>query len=216
MAELLGSMKDDPAMQAEFEKMMSGLDDSVVQEGLTASNGTMPTSNAKEATAAATSKPVKPSPSTDNFQETIQKTMERMKSSGDSASAAAATSSEDDMLAKMLKQMEKGGFPGMDGSSEDDFNNMLMGMMEQLTSKDVLYEPMKELHTKFPDWLEKNASTANPEDVSRYKEQQKLVSEIVARFDKPGYKDADKGDRDYIVERMQKVISCSIEIPCCG
>ena len=82
---------------------------------------------------------------------------------------------------------------------------MLMTMMTQLTNKEILYEPMKELHDKFPGWLEKNASSTDREELGRYREQQKLVGQIGGRFERKGYTDENEQDREYIVERMQKV-----------
>lgn len=89
--------------------------------------------------------------------------------------------------------------------SEEDFSKMLMGMMEQLTNKEILYEPMKELDEKFPAWLEKNREATNREDLERYLEQQRLVREIVSKFEEGGYSDENAQMREYIVERMQKV-----------
>ncbi|KAF4551789.1 Peroxisomal membrane protein import receptor PEX19-like protein [Elsinoe fawcettii] len=200
MAELLGSLGQNPEMQAELETMMKELGNVASKEG--ASDSTLEAPQPE--TTSSTGAKAKKSPE-DSFQETIRKTMERMQNSGESASAAAASSSEEDMFAQMLKEMEKGNFPGLDGGSEDDFNKMLMGMMEQLTNKEILYEPMKDLHDKFPEWLKNNADKTNAEDLARYKEQQSLVGEIVARFDRPGYSDENKDDRDFIVERMQKM-----------
>jgi peroxin-19 len=138
-----------------------------------------------------------------NFQETIKKTMERMQSSGDAAGAAAASSSQDDMLAQMMASMEGGGFGGE--GNDEDFSKILMGMMEQLTNREILYEPMKELNDKFPKWMENNSAKTDADDLKRYKEQQVLVKEITERFERKGYSDENAGDREYIVERMQKV-----------
>lgn len=141
-----------------------------------------------------------------SFQETIAKTMERMQSSFDTATSAAASSSQDDILAQMLASMESGGFGGGEGGDED-FSKILMGMMEQLTNRDILYEPMKELDDKFPKWMEENKDKVDKEDLKRYEEQKSLVREIVGRFDRKGYSDGNAQDREYIVERMQKVCS---------
>ena len=139
-----------------------------------------------------------------NFQDTIKRTMERMQESGDAASSAAASSAnQDDILAQMLKEMESGGFSGE--GSDEDFSKILMGMMEQLTNKEILYEPMKELDDKFPKWMETNKDKVPKEDLKRYEEQQVLVREITARFERSGYSDENAKDREYIVERMQKV-----------
>ena len=99
--------------------------------------------------------------------------------------------------------MESGGFGGE--GSDEDFSKILMGMMEQLTNKEILYEPMKELNEKFPKWMEDNKGKVKEDDMKRYEEQQTLVREIVGRFEKSGYADDNTGDREYIVERMQKV-----------
>jgi len=142
------------------------------------------------------------------FQETIKKTMERMQSSSDTATSAAASSSQDDILAQMLASMESGGFGGAGEGGDEDFSKVLMGMMEQLTNKDILYEPMKELDDKFPAWMEKNKEKCEKDDLKRYEEQQTLVREIVGRFERKGYSDDNAQDREYIVERMQKVCDC--------
>jgi len=46
--------------------------------------------------------------------------------------------------------------------------------------------------------------------LKRYEEQQSLVREIVARFEKKEYSDGNAQDREYIVERMQKVCLMSL------
>jgi peroxin-19 len=147
----------------------------------------------------------KPGPSTatdDTFQETIRRTMQRMQESGEQVTAATATDDTDDILAEMLKQMQGG---ALEGGGEEDISKMLLGMMEQLTNKDILYEPMKELNEKFPGWIEKNKDTVSNEDLERYRVQQALVKEIVAMFEDKSYTDSNATHREYIVERMQKV-----------
>lgn len=138
-----------------------------------------------------------------SFQETIRKTMERMQASGDQATAAASAEGSDDFLAELLKQMQAGGLEGE--GDEEDLSKMLMGMMDQLTHKEILYEPMKELNDKFPEWLQKNKDKTSKEDLRRYEEQLLHVKEIVARFEQTGYADSNAADREYIIDRMQKV-----------
>ena len=41
--------------------------------------------------------------------------------------------------------------------------------------------------------------------LARFEEQHSLVKEIVGRFERKGYSDENEDDREYIVERMQKV-----------
>jgi peroxin-19 len=149
-----------------------------------------------------------PSGGEESFQDTIKKTMEKIQASGEQATAAAKEEDTDDILAELLKQMQASGLDGEAG--EEDFSKMLLGMMEQLTNKDILYEPMKELHDKFPAWMDKNRASTSQEDLKRYEEQQRVVAEIVSRFEEPTYTDASASDREYIVERMQLVSCASI------
>lgn len=131
--------------------------------------------------------------------------MNRMETSSAEVSNSLADEESDDFLAEMLKQMS--GTLGSGNANDEDLSKMLLGIMEQLTNKEILYEPMKELAEKFPPWLEKNEGTgkATEEELKRYKEQARLVQDIVERFDAPTYSDDNTADREFIVDRMQKV-----------
>jgi peroxin-19 len=82
-----------------------------------------------------------------SFNETLNKTMERMQeseNSDDTARDEAGTSETDAFLAEMLKQLD-GAAGGSGEGGEAGMAKLLEGMMEQLMSKDILYEPMKDL-----------------------------------------------------------------------
>ncbi|KAF7563003.1 hypothetical protein G7046_g1122 [Stylonectria norvegica] len=196
MADLLGELEQSPDMQAQFEdifKQMSAAaaaDDDVADDDAAAPPKAAPDTSAEPGADA-------------NFQETIRRTMERMQNSGDQATAAAASGTSDDFMSEMLKQMSSGDL-NADGS-EEEFSKMLMGMMEQLTNKEVLYEPMKELDDKFPDWLLKNRKSTPKDDLKRYEEQQAFVRDIVAKFEEKTYSDSNPADREFIVDKMQKM-----------
>ncbi|KAJ5793041.1 peroxin-19 Pex19-Penicillium chrysogenum [Penicillium pulvis] len=142
---------------------------------------------------------------TESFNDAIQRTMERMKSSGDRATEAATEDDglSDDMLAQLLKAVEAGAA----GGDEGDLSKMFMGMMEQLSNKEMLYEPMKELDGKFAPWIEKNKAEGKvpPEDMTRYETQAKVVGQIVKKFEEAGYSDDDPKCREYVWERMQEM-----------
>ncbi|OAP54322.1 hypothetical protein AYL99_11423 [Fonsecaea erecta] len=143
-------------------------------------------------------------PST-SFEDTIRKTMARMESSSAAATSATAISSqksEEDMLAEMLRALE-----AESGSQSDsELSKMFLGMMEQLTNKDMLYEPMKELAGKFPDYLASNPPPRlAPAEHARFSRQSVIVAAIVAKFEEPGYSDDDPACREFIWERMQEM-----------
>lgn len=202
MADLLGGLGSSGDMQAQFEAMMKDLGGAEALAGDIPEESPSATKEKGKTTATSSSAAA----TEESFQETIKKNMERMRASGDQATAAATEESGDDMLAEMMKAMQASGLDGGEGS-EEDLSKMLLGMMEQLTHKEILYEPMKELDDKYPSWLESNSSKVDKDDLKRYKEQQVYVKEIVGRFEKKGYSDDNAADREYIVERMQKVFS---------
>jgi peroxin-19 len=151
----------------------------------------------------------KPESSTDKgsttFEDTIRRTMSRLETSNTeatNATAKSATKSEEDMLAEMLKAMEAGG-------SDDDsgLSKMFLDMMQQLTHKDMLYEPMKELHVQYPAWLESNKTKLPSEEYERYKRQSVIVRDIVKKFEEPGFSDDDAQCREYVWEKMQSMQS---------
>jgi peroxin-19 len=216
MADLMGELDSNPEMQKEFERMMAELvqagqaptDAEAIEHIGKATEAVHLSDNAAAGASAgaSTSKKGSAGGQQESFQDTVRKTMERMQASGASADAAAASdgpsSAEEDMMAQLMKELQAGG-----GGGEEDFNKMLMGMMSQLTNKEILYEPMKELYDKFPAWLEENRATTGKEDLGRYEEQHAMVKQIVERFEKKGYSDDNEDDREYIVERMQRVSS---------
>jgi peroxin-19 len=63
--------------------------------------------------------------------------------------------SEAEMLKAMMDQLGEGlGSEGEDAGLNADA--LIDGMMEQLLAKDLMYEPMKKVAEKFPEWLERN------------------------------------------------------------
>ncbi|KAF3907344.1 hypothetical protein ABW20_dc0110635 [Dactylellina cionopaga] len=197
MADLLKEMEESPEFQAQFDSLVQELDK-------TTASGPDEAHAAKETMTNETLQNLEDdiTKNDTSFGETIAKTMERMKESGAEIDTEMADSKSDDFLAEMLKQMQTA--TGQ-GGSDEDFSKMLMGMMEQLTNKEILYEPMKELDGKFPGWLVENEGKHSAEEMRDFREQATLVREIVAKFEQPAYSDASEVDREYIVERMQKM-----------
>lgn len=166
-----------------------------------------PTSPNPSTSTSTSSKP-RPDPATQaSFEDTIRRTMERMETSSAAATTASQSSkSEEDMLADLLKSLGTDSTASGSGSGNpDDLSAMFLSMMQQLTSKEMLYEPMRDLHQKFPGWLAKNASSLSGEDKARYETQQQIVGEIVAKFEERGYSDEDSKAREFVWERMQKM-----------
>lgn len=126
-------------MMKQFEQMMSemGLGGMTGLEGLTGSDPTAPKPNTT--TSSATAPTAQPPPPA-NFQDAIKNTMSRLRESD--ATASSSTAGADGMdLEKLMAALGNG--EGLEG--EEGMAKMLETMMGELMSKDVLYEPLKEL-----------------------------------------------------------------------
>ncbi|KAF9353303.1 Peroxisome chaperone and import receptor [Mortierella sp. AD094] len=178
MEELMKEMNGNPELKESFEEIFKGLD----------INGKAPATTA----AGADSK---------NFQDRIAKTMGKLKDSSDQVEAQVAEESEEALMAEMMRQME-----GM--AEGGDFQNVLEGMMEQLMSKDILYEPMLDLKQKYPDWLANNKEKLSAEEYARYEKQYGYVKQIVEFFDRPDFDDKSDTQAKSIIDLMQGMQDC--------
>ncbi|ANB15693.1 Pex19p [Sugiyamaella lignohabitans] len=185
MDHLLGELKDSKEAQQQFEALIQGL--------MGSTGGTTSASSTTNKAAADTN-------TAPQFQDTIAQTMERLKESRTEMDQKAQSSSEEDFLMSMLKELE-----GAAGSSGSDLDGLLGEMLKELSSKAILYEPMKEMHDKFPAWLEEHGSTITGEEKTRYLNQQRIVSEIVNKFEDPKYSDDDDACKTYIGQRMEEM-----------
>lgn len=79
---------------------------------------------------------------------------------------------------------------------------MVETMMQQLLSKEILYEPMKEIGEKYPKWLKDNEATLSKEEYDRCFHQCELIQEL------NGVYENDSGNYNKIFEIMQKMQEC--------
>jgi len=133
-----------------------------------------------------------------SFQDTIAQTMNKLRDSSDKVETDLTEESEDAFMQEMMRQMES-------LADNGDFQNMLEGMMSQLMSKDLLYEPMKDLASKYPEWLEKNKDSTPPADLEKYRKQYDYVKQIVAKYDDPNFDEKDEKQAGEVVDLMQKM-----------
>ncbi len=75
---------------------------------------------------------------------------------------AGLSGAEGEEMAKLLAALGgNGDLSGLDGAMDNpELTKMLEGMMDELMSRDILYEPLKELRDKYPAYLN-GAESAN-------------------------------------------------------
>ncbi|KAJ3039067.1 hypothetical protein HDV00_012625 [Rhizophlyctis rosea] len=108
---------------------------------------------------------------------------------------------DDETMEQMMKELEA-------LMSSGDFENQFGGMMEQLMSKDLLHEPMKDLAAKYPEWMNANASQVSAEDMTKYKKQLEIIKEIVAIYDACPTAEASAEDSRKVADLMQQMQEC--------
>ena len=88
----------------------------------------------------------------------------------------------------LMKQMQE-----MLKVSEDnpDMKTALDSMLKELIGKDVLAEPLRLMHDKFPEFLQKNKEKLSAEDFERYSKQETKIAEILAFFENKDSKQED-------------------------
>ncbi|KAI3727458.1 hypothetical protein L6452_16072 [Arctium lappa] len=102
---------------------------------------------------------------------------------------------DDAMMEDWVKQFEE-----LAGSQ--DMESMVETMMQQLLSKEVLHEPMKEIGERYPKWLEDNKSKLNKEEYDRYIHQHEFIKDLNAVYE------TEPGNFNKIVELMHKMQEC--------
>ena len=215
MQGLLAELQTSPQAKQEFESLVKSMSEATEPAATAAAATGIDTTAAPNTSSA---------PSSDSqFQDTISKTIARMQESSSAAKMnIGADASEDEFLAEMMRQLtaagggaagEGGGgglgsLPGVGRSNDEgsgEFTEMLEGVMSQLMNKEILYEPMKELAQKYPQYIAKTKSTSTEEENRRYEEQGVVAAKITAVFEHPNYSDDDTKQKEDVLELMQQV-----------
>ncbi|XP_055821296.1 peroxisome biogenesis protein 19-1-like [Solanum dulcamara] len=101
----------------------------------------------------------------------------------------------DAMMEEWVKQFEE-----LSGSQ--DMESIVETMMQQLLSKEILHEPMKEIEDRYPKWLEDNKVKLSTEEYERYKKQYEFIRDLNKVYE------TEPSNFNKIVELMQKMQEC--------
>ncbi|TKS79455.1 Peroxisomal biogenesis factor 19 [Collichthys lucidus] len=110
-----------------------------------------------------------------------------------------------DDLVKALEGLglEEGGEAG---GEDGNILPIMQSIMQNLLSKEVLYPSLKEITTKYPEWLDANKPTLSPEDYQRYENQAKIMGDICNHFEREEQGVGDKESTfESIMDLMQKL-----------
>ncbi|KAG8678097.1 Peroxisome chaperone and import receptor [Ceratobasidium sp. 394] len=93
---------------------------------------------------------------------------------------------------------------GEGGEGDEGLQGMIESMMGQLMGKEILYEPLVELDTKFPGYFDEHPELSE-EDKKKFKAQQALVKRIIAVFEQPNYSDDNMEMSKEVLELMNQM-----------
>ncbi|XP_065857877.1 peroxisome biogenesis protein 19-2-like isoform X1 [Euphorbia lathyris] len=102
---------------------------------------------------------------------------------------------KDAMMEDWVKQFEE-----LAGSQ--DMESIVETMMQQLLSKEILHEPMREIGERYPKWLEEHKDTLTKEEYDRYFHQYELINTLNEVYEK------EPNNFTKIVDLMQKMQEC--------
>ncbi|KIY98402.1 peroxin-19 [Monoraphidium neglectum] len=95
---------------------------------------------------------------------------------------------------------EDGGGGG--GAGGDHVSMIVDVVMQHLLSKDVLYQPMKEIRDQYPPWLEEHRGSTAPDDLARYEAQYAAICRLVEAYERQ------PGDYPKIMALLQEMQAC--------
>ncbi|KAJ1977881.1 Peroxisome chaperone and import receptor [Dimargaris cristalligena] len=219
MSQMMGQVDEAPALKSTMENLLQSLQGADLNDLMaspvasqSASDRSVPTDStptaaasiANPATSTSTTKGPASASKSQTFQERIVQTLNKL----DTSSEQAQTDMSDDqnpdsLISEMMQQME-----GLvDG---DDFEKMMEGILEQIMTKDVLFEPMKELAERYPAWLESHRETLPAAEYEQYAKQYAYVKEIVAFYNAPDYEAQSQSEagQGRIVALMKDMQDC--------
>lgn len=64
-----------------------------------------------------------------------------------------------------------------------ELDSLLSSVMDQIVSKELLFDPLKDLASKYPEFLLKSKNTLPEEEYKRFEEQFRIVNEIISIYD---------------------------------
>ena len=80
------------------------------------------------------------------------------------------------MMEEMMAQFQALG-------DRDDYNEVIDGVMRQLLAKDLMYEPVKQICDKYPEWLALHKINMRDNEYTNYGKQYQTFQKILAVFD---------------------------------
>ncbi|THV06899.1 Pex19-domain-containing protein [Dendrothele bispora CBS 962.96] len=196
--------------EQETQKMMKAAWEAMLIEGMNGATGDIPgldglaaKADDKGKTAQVPGQAAQTVPEGD-FQSRLKQTMDRLKESESNLQSDAGAGNNPESLEGLLSTLRDLGLDENGGGGDDEaaLAGFLENMMGQLMSKELLHEPLQELHDKFPEFLANPPQPLEPADRKRFESQYEYVKKILAIFDSPDYNEKDEETSKKVADLM--------------
>lgn len=142
------------------------------------------------------------------FKNVISKTLDRLKENGSKVDSTLAKEEKqkntDDILSQLLDQLVETGKVGDGQDGEEGMDNAILQILNQMSSKEVLYQPMKDMHAEFTQWLQDHQDDEEYSDkIAIYKQQYDLVGQIITVFERDSY--SNETHRDEVTNLLDQL-----------
>ncbi|CAM9584690.1 unnamed protein product [Ascophyllum nodosum] len=110
---------------------------------------------------------------------TIFRTLEMLSKSGaemEGQEAANIEAGGEDIMREMMGEFEKMG-------EKEDYNGVMDNIMQQLLSRELMYDPIKQICDKYPVWLATHRKSLAPSDYQRYGKQYQSFQRVLAVYE---------------------------------
>ncbi|KJE89376.1 hypothetical protein CAOG_00859 [Capsaspora owczarzaki ATCC 30864] len=171
MQEMAGTSELDPEHAARLSEGLASM---------AAADAKLPRAGASSASSASGAS----KPSTNPFEQAIHEMQQNSQQLNNDETMGMGEDAIDALAEQLLAGM--GGLGGGDDDDDDagGMQAMMEKMMETVLNKDVLYQPMKSLSERYPEYLRENATKISAEDKTRYELQLVCMHKIVATFER--------------------------------
>lgn len=163
------------------------------------------------------------------FQDTVNETINRLKTSSQQVEDESTQKMDknEELLTTLLNSMDIGGDESLEGFDElkdllsennggamgagdgdvDKLTNVIMKMLNRLTSKEMMYDSVNTAVTNYHEYFKDLKNSSKPsednEDYKRYVMQLKHLENVKNKFDDSSYNEEDPETRDYIDQEME-------------
>ncbi|KAG0671405.1 Peroxisome chaperone and import receptor [Pichia californica] len=161
------------------------------------------------------------------FKQSINETINRIKSSSKQVDDESTKKMDNDeeLLTTLLNSLDidgndNEGFEGFqelkellgndnknnsesDGDKVDKLTNVVMKMLNRLTSKEMMYDSVNSAVQNYKEFFKENNSITIGNDYERFKQQLKHLENVKNKFDDSAYNEDDEKTRDFIDQEME-------------